>query len=174
MVNNHLEDNNVAWFLEEIIESFSTEGNFGVGLPLGNLTSQLFVNIYMNKFDQFVKRELKVQYYVRYADDFVILHENKINLEKLLADISVFLKNELNLELNYKKVSISSFASGVDFLGWVNFPHCRVLRNSTKRRIVNRAREGLSERSKASYLGHLSHGNAYTVVTKYLGKEIIG
>lgn len=151
----------ILWLLGKIIDSFSTSGKTGVGLPLGNLTSQLFVNIYMNKFDQFVKRELKVKHYIRYADDFVILHGNKEYLDPLLLKTSNFLENELNLGFNPKKVSISTFASGVDFLGWVNFPHHRVLRRSTKRKIIQKAIRGLSDESINSYLGHLSHGNAH-------------
>jgi len=58
---------------------------YGVGLPLGNLTSQLFVNVYMNEFDQFAKRKLKARYYIRYADDFVLLHHNRAHLEQLLV-----------------------------------------------------------------------------------------
>ena len=67
---------NIIWLLEKIIESFSSEEK-GAGLPLGNLTSQLFVNIYLNEFDQFAKHKLKAKCYIRYCDDFVILSENK-------------------------------------------------------------------------------------------------
>lgn len=156
-------DEDILWLLGKIIDSFSTSGKIGVGLPLGNLTSQLFVNIYMNKFDQFMKRELKIKYYVRYADDFVILHSSREYFQLLLLEISTFLKTELSLDLNPKKVSISTFASGVDFLGWVNFLRHRVLRRSTKRKIIQKFERGLSDESINSYLGHLSHGNAYRI-----------
>jgi len=131
------------------------------GLPLGNLTSQLLVNIYMNEFDQFMKRELKVKYYIRYADDFVILHKDKKYLEELLLKISGFLEKELKLQLHPDKVSIETIASGIDFLGWVNFPKHRVLRTSTKRRMLKNLKESSKLESKHSYLGMLSHGNAY-------------
>ena len=163
ILRTYFGDEDTLWLLGTAIDSFDTIGKVGVGLPLGNLTSQLFVNIYMNKFDQFVKRKLKAKYYVRYADDFVILDENKEYLESLLAEISGFLKDELNLDLNPKKVSISTFASGVDFLGWINFSHHRVLRNSTKKRIILKWKDGLSDESISSYLGHLSHGNAHKI-----------
>ena len=131
------------------------------GLPLGNLTSQLLVNVYMNEFDQFTKRELKVKYYIRYADDFVILSENKNYLENLLLKISDFLEKELKLQLHPDKVFIKTIASGVDFLGWVHFPKHRVLRTTTKRKMFKRLGENPKEESKRSYLGMLKHGNGY-------------
>ena len=69
-----IRDENAMWLLEEIIESFPK------GLPIGNLTSQIFANIYMNEFDQFVKHELRVKYYVRYTDDFAIVSDNQYTL----------------------------------------------------------------------------------------------
>lgn len=130
------------------------------GLPLGNLTSQLLVNVYMNEFDQFVKHQLKAKYYVRYADDFVLLSHDKVEIEQLLVSTIVFLRKRLKLELHPNKVSIQTFASGVDFLGWVHFPNHRVLRTATKRRMLKRTR-GLEADSQTvlSYLGMLRHGN---------------
>lgn len=113
---------------------------YGVGLPLGNLTSQLLINIYMNEFDQFVKRELKAKHYIRYADDFVIFHESKEHLQNLIPQISEFLAWKLKLSLHPHKVSIKTLASGVDFLGWVHFPHHQVLRTTTKKRVFKKTR----------------------------------
>ena len=104
ILKEYIPDQNIIWLLEEIIGSFSSlpavalakEGLL-IGLPLGNLTSQLLVNIYMNKLDQFVKHKLKAKYYIRYADDFVILSENKDWLEKILSQIRKFLSEELAL-----------------------------------------------------------------------------
>ena len=131
------------------------------GLPLGNLTSQLLVNVYMNEFDQYVKHKLKVEYYARYADDFVLLSHNKQELEQALRKSLVFLQGRLKLELHPDKVFIKTFASGVDFLGWVHFADHRVLRTSSKQRMLRRT-HGLEEESSIvqSYLGLLSHGNA--------------
>src|SRR5581483_6541577 len=150
-------DESIIWLLAEIIESFEP------GLPLGNLTSQLFVNIYMNRFDQFVKHKLKVRHYIRYADDFVILSSNRQELTYFLYRITVFLSDELKLQLHPNKIIIKTFASGIDFLGWVNFPHHRVLRTSTKRRMKRR----INDKNKQSYLGLLKHGNTYKI-QKYL------
>ena len=144
-----------------MVRSFHTEGRPEVGLPLGNLTSQLLVNIYMNEFDHFLKRELKIEHCVRYADDFVILHENKNYLDRLLPRISEFLETRLKLSLHPDKVFIKTWASGIDFLGWVHFPHHRVPRTSTKRRMFRNLGVNPKEESLSSYRGLLKHGNTY-------------
>lgn len=113
-----IEDKDLLQLLGHIISSFSTEGRHGVGLPLGNLTSQLLVNIYMNEFDHFVKRELKAPFYIRYADDFVLLHQDKKYLESLIPQMSEFLGTRLKLALHPDKLFIKTLASGVDFLDW--------------------------------------------------------
>jgi len=168
--SHHIKDKNTIWLLEKIIESFHTENRPNVGLPLGNLTSQLLVNIYMNRFDHFVKRELKMKYYIRYADDFVILHEDKKLLENILPKISLFLETELKLSLHPNKVSIKTFASGIDFLGWVHFPHYRIPRTSTKRRMFRNLDKNQKEESLISYLGLLSHGDTYELREKINSK----
>lgn len=116
----------------------------------------------MNEFDQFVKHQLKIKYYIRYADDFVVLHHGRNYLEKLLPQIKEFLTIKLKLDLHPDKVSIKTLASGVDFLGWVHFPDHRVLRTATKRRMFrNLATKSGKPETVASYLGMLSHGNAH-------------
>ena len=107
----YIPDKDILWLLSEIIDSFYS-ANSGVGLPLGNLTSQLLVNIYMNKFDQFVKHRLKAKYYIRYADDFIILSRDKIWLERLLLEIKSFLENNLKLSIHPDKVFIKTLFSG--------------------------------------------------------------
>ena len=152
----HIPDNAVLHLLKQIVGSFNS-GVAGKGLPLGNLTSQLLVNVYMNKFDQFVKHTLKARYYIRYSDDFVLLSEEKKYLEALLPQIASFLQERLCLTLHPDKVFIETLASGVDFLGWVHFPTHRVLRTATKRRMLNRVREYNLD----SYLGLCRHGNTF-------------
>ena len=137
-----------------------------IGLPLGNLTSQLLVNIYMNEFDQFVKHKLKVKYYIRYADDFVILSQDRKYLEKILEQMQEFLKINLKLTMNPNKVFIKTIASGVDFLGWVHFPKHRVLRTSTKKRMLRNLKKNQKLNTVVSYLGMLSHGNGYKLKEK--------
>jgi RNA-directed DNA polymerase len=160
IVKEYIPDQNILGLLSEIIGSFhSTEK--GRGLPLGNLTSQLLVNIYMNEFDQFVKHKLKAKYYIRYADDFVFLSDDKAWLESILPRVAAFLGERLKLSLHPDKVFIKTLSSGVDFLGWVHFGDHRVVRTATKRRMWKRIAEmdGKVE-TVQSYLGLLSHGNA--------------
>lgn len=167
ILRRYIKDENVFWLLREIIASFNTI--FGVGLPLGNLTSQLLINVYMNEFDQFVKRNLKVRYYIRYADDFVILHGNRNYLEHLIYKMSDFLNIELKLSLHPDKISVKTLSSGVDFLGWINFPYHRVLRTATKRRMFNKLKQNnYSKQSLTSYLGLLKHGDTYKLAKSIL------
>lgn len=165
ILRKHISGERVIWLLSEVIGSFSSRRE-RIGLPLGNLTSQLFVNVYMNEFDQFVKHRLKARHYLRYADDFVILSENREWLESVVIPIQKFLKDELKLELHSDKVFIKSLASGVDFLGWVHFPDHRVLRTTTKRRMLKRVREHPGVQTLFSYFGLLRHGNAGKLQTE--------
>ena len=160
----HIKDQDTLWLLGRIVSSYKIQK--GKGLPLGNLTSQLLVNIYMNEFDQFVKHKLKAEYYIRYADDFVIFSEDRKSLENLIPQIKTFLATKLKLSLHPDKVSIKTLASGVDFLGWVHFPHHRVLRTSTKRRMLKNLSVNKSKETKASYLGMLRHGSTYKLRQK--------
>ncbi len=162
-IKQHVDDAEIIWLLSEVIGSFHSDGKPGIGLPLGNLTSQLLVNVYMSVFDHFLKRHLKVKYYIRYADDFVLIHEQKAYLENLLPQIVTFLETRLHLALHPKKVSLATIASGIDFLGWVQFPHHRVIRTTTKRRMMKKVRTDSKKESLSSYLGMLSHGNAYKI-----------
>lgn len=157
ILDEYIPDKNIIWLLNEIISSFR------IGLPLGNLTSQLLVNIYMNEFDQFVKHKLKAKHYIRYADDFVILSNDKIWLEKQILLIQNFLTENLKLNLHPNKVFIKTLVSGVDFLGWVHFEDHRVLRTVTKRRMMRRIKENPEPETINSYLGLLKHGNTYKI-----------
>lgn len=158
ILKTYIPDENILTLLREIIGSFySTER--GKGLPLGNLTSQLLVNIYMNEFDQYMKHTLKAKYYIRYADDFVIFSEDKTWLEEQLVNIREFLLCTLQLELHPEKVFIKTLFSGVDFLGWVHFSDHRILRTATKRRMMRKLADNQSLETKNSYLGLLKWGN---------------
>jgi len=122
----HIEDikiRNLAFF---VIDSFSD------GLPLGNLTSQLFINVYLHELDIYVKQDLKVRYYLRYADDMVLVSADRKSLEETYACVQLFLKQNLLL-ISHKKM-ITSVYAGVDILGSVFFPQYERLRRSTERR----------------------------------------
>ena len=114
----------------------------------------------MNEFDKFVKHKLKVKRYMRHADDFVLLSNDKGWLERQLSYMRDFLCNNLRLSLHPNKVFIKTVASGVDFLGWVHFSDHRILRATTKRRMLKKLESnGGSLEALQSYLGLLSHGN---------------
>jgi RNA-directed DNA polymerase len=162
-LRKHIEGEDVLRLLDRVIKSFHS-GKAGKGLPLGNLTSQLLVNVYMNEFDEYVKRVLRQRYYIRYADDFVFFSESKPHLESVRQKCETFLTDRLRLFLHPDKVSISTIYSGIDFLGWVHFPRHRVLRTATKRRIFRQ----IAPQNKASYLGLLQHGNTEKVRQKLI------
>jgi RNA-directed DNA polymerase len=160
VLRRELKDADVLWLLGQVIDSFETVS--GKGLPLGNLTSQLLVNVYMNEFDQFVKHTLKLPYYIRYADDFVILDQDRCRLGEIVRLTVLFLRAALQLELHPHKAFIATVASGVDFLGYVYFTDHHVLRTVTKRRMLKRV-QGLpiGSATAQSYLGLMLHGNTY-------------
>lgn len=157
---SHLKDPKTINIVNEVLESFKS------GLPLGNLTSQLFGNVYLNELDQYVINLLRANLYMRYADDFVVISRDKAWLEELLPKIGDFLKERLELELHQDKIFIKTIYSGVDFLGWVHFTDHRILRNKTKWRMFNNLERKFSPESLASYLGLLGHGNAWNLAEK--------
>jgi RNA-directed DNA polymerase len=102
------------------------------GLPIGNLTSQVFANFYMNAFDYFIKKELGIKYYGRYVDDFVVVHQDKEYFKSLLPVITDFLKSQLDLTLRPKKIFLQHYSKGVPFLGTVIKPNRIYIANRTK------------------------------------------
>lgn len=159
------------------------------GLPIGNLTSQFFANVYLNELDQFIKRKLKVKHYFRYADDMVLLSRNKNQLKKWRIEINNFLKHNLDLELNAKKDKLNSVYRGIDFVGYVIKPDYTLARNrvvknlKTKLHFFNQGLLLTSNNQKQialpltqppakkeietmlatvnSYYGHFAHANTY-------------
>lgn len=176
ILKEYIQDENIIWLLEKIITSFNTKDQINIGLPLGNLTSQLFVNVYLNKLDQFIKHKLKVKNYIRYADDFVIFSQDKDYLWELVSKITDFLKEELKLTLHPDKLFVKTYSSGVDFLGWVHFPNCRVLRTATKKKMfrnIKNKSEEKRENAITSYLGMLKWGDGYKL-RKQIQQSILG
>lgn len=177
-------DSETLWLIDKIVGSFETAP--GRGVPLGNVTSQLFANIYLNELDQFVKHKLKAKCYVRYCDDFVILSERRELLISLIPQISSFLSEHLKLELNPAKVIIRKLSYGIDFLGYVILPHYVVLRTKTKRRILRRVtkmqkhlhcgeiEEKFLHQSLASYAGLLTHCHGFKIKSRLLERAYQG
>ena len=107
-------------------------------MPLGNLTSQFFANVYLNKLDYFMKHELKAKHYIRYVDDFIILHNSKTQLETWKEKINDFLNQELKIELHPEKSRVIPISGGIDFVGFRNFYHFRLLRKRNTKKMVSK------------------------------------
>ena len=142
----------------------------GCGLPIGNLTSQLFSNVYLNEFDQFVKRELKCRHYGRYVDDFYIVSSDKAWLGSLVPKITGFLSSRLGLAVHEGKTEIRSVKDGIEFLGAFVLPYRTYLSRATLRRMDEKLFELEKEGRSAhvgnalnSYCGLLSYWNNYNV-----------
>lgn len=163
-------DKNILQLLQKVIDSFNSEMGEGKGIPLGNLTSQVFANIYLNKLDQFIKHGMKIKCYLRYADDFVILDKERKRLEALVPKISEFLKTELKLSLHPDKIIFRKHTWGIDFLGYIVLPYCVLPRTKTKRRVFKKLKEKINSpnfnESLQSYLGYLSHSNSYLLARR--------
>lgn len=168
LLTKKIADRDYLSILKKIIDSFQTDGEKNKGLPIGNLTSQYFGNIYMNELDQFIKHKLKIKYYLRYTDDFIILSPDKKYLEELLPEIVDFLKTKLELELHPDKIKFTTLAHGIDFLGYVVYPHHVLPRTKTKKRIFKKALKKPERQTIASYLGYLSHANAFRLQKKLI------
>jgi len=136
IIKNKISDEKVLWLIKRILDNHNSKIK-GKGMPIGNLTSQFFANVYLNELDYFVKHSLEAKYYIRYVDDFVILHRSK---EKLLLWkwlINNFLKS-IKLELHPEKSKVMPLHRGVNLLGYRVFYHYRLLRKSNIRRLRTR------------------------------------
>ncbi|KKT32320.1 MAG: RNA-directed DNA polymerase (Reverse transcriptase) [Candidatus Moranbacteria bacterium GW2011_GWF2_44_10] len=185
ILKKRIKDENALCLLREIISSFSSEHSdiFTVrGLPIGNLTSQLFANIFLNELDQFVKNKMRLKFYARYTDDFVIVGKDERELKNMLSEIRSFLKDRLSLELHPKKIVIRKYSQGIDYLGYIVLPHYQLLRTKTKKRVfkklkmrIGQYRAGeISEKSLnqslQSYLGVFSHADTHELEQELLNQ----
>lgn len=145
------------------------------GLPIGNLTSQLFGNIYLNSFDHFVKEGLKVKYYGRYVDDIYFMHTDKEFLKQLIPKINTYLRKNLKLGLHPKKIYLQEKSKGLPFLGAIIkpnriYPNKRIIKNF-KQKIDLVLQGKLSNPSFFnSYLGQLKHYNSYRLRKKIISR----
>jgi len=139
LIQKRVKDERVIWLIKKILKNHKTINN--KGMPLGNLTSQFFANIYLDEIDQFIKHKLKAKHYIRYVDDFVILHNDKILLEYYKEMINKFLKHNLELELHPEKSKILLLKQGTSFLGFRIFYHYKLLIKRNLRKFKNKLKE---------------------------------
>lgn len=139
VIEKRIKDKQVLWLIQKILVGCPKQGGrFTKSMPLGNLTSQFFANVYLNDLDHFVKHTLRAKQYIRYVDDFVILHKSCEQLEKWRTDINKFLETKLKLELHPHKSRIISLSRGIDFVGFRNFYYFRLLRKRNIRKMKSK------------------------------------
>lgn len=164
LLRRKFKDKDLLWLLDEIIDS-------APGLPIGNYLSQYLANFYLSYFDHWIKETKLVKYYYRYADDVVILHNDKAVLHALLAEIKSYL-SDLNLEVKDNHQVFPVAARGIDYVGYVFFhTHIRI-RKSIKQNFARKLAANPNHASKASYLGWLSHCNAKHLTKKLLHEQL--
>ena len=159
LLRKKIKDQDLLWLLDEIIDSVD-------GLPIGNYLSQYFANFYLAYFDHWLKEEMQVKYYFRYADDLVFLSDNKERLHSLLFSIRSYLNDNLKLTVkgNYQIFPVES--RGIDFVGYVFFHTHTLLRKSIKKSFARSIAKGGNRQSIASYKGWASHCNSRNLLKK--------
>ena len=172
ILKRKISDEKVMQLIKSILANYNSKED-GKGMPLGNLTSQFFANVYLNDLDQFVKHKLRAKYYIRYVDDFVILHNDKKLIRDCNAKIDDFLKAKLALELHPQKTKIFALKNGVAFLGFRIFYFHKLIRKQNIRKFErkfdkfkNLYEKGAVPREKVvesfeSWLAHISHADTY-------------
>ena len=162
LIKKKLKDKRIIWLVKEILSS-SFSKKEGTGIPIGNLTSQLFANIYLSEFDYFAKNILKEKMYLRYMDDFLFLGR-KHRLHAVAKKSGHFLFKNLKLEMNNKKINIFPINKGIDFLGYIIFKHYILLRKRTVKRFLRKKK---GKEIYDSWRAYAKHANAYL-----LGKSL--
>lgn len=152
IIKRKVSDRKILWLIETILSNYCSKEH-SKGMPLGNLTSQFFANVYLNELDQFVKHELRAKYYLRYVDDFVIFDNSKRRLEQYKAVIQIFLKQELQLQLHPLKSRIITIRDGTEFLGVKIFMHHKRIRKKNLRKSQKKLQllNNLYEQKKIDY-----------------------
>lgn len=161
ILNGGINDGRTMMLIVKIVKSFHS------GLPLGNLTSQLFANVYLNELDRFITQFLQPFFYIRYCDDFILTHTERDSLILHLPQIRSYLLHRLGLTLHPNKITLKPYHRGIDFLGFVCFPHYRILRTKTKRRLLKK----INRNNVASYAGLLKHCRSRGILKDFRFKE---
>lgn len=159
LLRRKFKDADMLWLLDEIIDSTD-------GLPIGNYLSQYFANFYLTYFDHWLKEDKKVKYYFRYADDIVILSDNKAHLHQLLSEIKNYLQENLRLQVkqNYQVFPVQ--ARGIDFVGYVFYHSHTRIRKTIKQNCARMISRNNNAQSKASYNGWLNHADCINLKKK--------
>lgn len=159
LLRKKIKDQDLLWLLDDIIDSTS-------GVPIGNYLSQYFANFYLAYFDHWIKEIKRVKHYFRYADDLVILAPDKPSLHALLADIKVYLADNLKLQVkqNYQIFPVGK--RGIDFVGYVHFHTHTLLRKSIKKRFARKVSLGAGRQTLASYNGWAKHCDSKHLLKK--------
>lgn len=174
LLRRRIDDQDILWLIDTILDNES-----GQGLPIGNLTSQLFANIYLHELDHFLKNQLSVRYYLRYMDDFIVLHASKKYLRDLLSTIDGFLSSKLALRLN-PKTRIDAIKNGIDFVGYRVWHLNKLLRKRLIRRMKKRARNWMDGKvsdgsylsSISSWIGHVQDTSSHMALERLLLKSL--
>lgn len=166
-IRRYIGDKNVLRLTDDIIDKNGILPD-GVGIPVGNLTSQTFANVYGNRLDKFVKHTLHAPYYIRYMDDFVILSPDLNQLREWQKRIEEFLEEEMKLHINPKSTILYA-GNGLDFCGYIHHPNYRKVRKGSVRRLkkdVKALKAGELDREQfnrkyQSRIGHMGHADTY-------------
>lgn len=166
LLRRKFKDKDLIWLLDEIIDS-------APGLPIGNYLSQYLANFYLSYFDHWIKEDLRVEYYFRYADDLVILHRDKEYLHQLLKLIKTYFKDRLKLEVksNWQVFPVNS--RGIDFVGYVHFHTHVLLRKRIKQNFARMLKRNPNQASVSSYKGWLKHCHSKHLQKKLLLNELL-
>lgn len=169
-------DKDVIWLVRQILDNTANSCSDRKGMPLGNLTSQFFANVYLNELDYFVKHTLRAKYYIRYVDDFVILHNSREELEIWKNQIDSFLREKLSIELHPQKSRIIPLSRGVDFVGFKNFYYYSLVRKRNVRKMQKKIDE--MKNNEITYWGLMESYQGWQAYVKWansfnLRKEIL-
>ncbi len=155
--------------IEDIIFSFAMYSEKDRGIPLGNITSQIFANIYLHNLDLYIKKELGYRFYIRYNDDFIIISNNLKKIKESKVKIINFVETKLHLNIPDDKTSIRKFTWGIDFLGYIVLPNAVLLRDKTKNKMFSK----LNQNNIDSYFGMLKHCNSHNLKQKVLARALV-
>lgn len=173
IITRKVKDKKLLWLIREIIYSSPSKK----GVAIGNYTSQIFANIYLNEVDQFIKRKLKIKYYYRYMDDSIILVKSKEEAKKALSEITNFLREKLELELN-SKTQIFKNKQGINFCGYKINEYRLKIRDRGKKQLKKKIKflkNEIKNCKMSSYdaqkylcghLGYIKYANVYNLTNK--------